>query len=153
MKLNLIGRIFNGYKVERKNTSTQPIEPINRVEKIKPVNRDTVTFSEEGLLMSNKQLLERRIQAAMNVCSGLIDRYDNFDEFQKHEHITSICIVKEFNARLETFQNLLSKRTSKSSLEDLFEQIEIYFYRIDMTLPNIIDEINGIEIENKKGLK
>lgn len=153
MKLNLIGKIFGSYKVEKKNTSLKPIEPILKVEKIKKVNRDTVTFSSEGMLMSNKQIFKQRIKVAMNLCASLIDRYDNFGEYEKHEHIGSICIVKEFNARLETFLNLLEKRTSKEGLEDLFEKIEVYFYRIDMTLPDIAQEINGVELENKKGLK
>lgn len=152
MKLNLIGKIFGGYKVEKKNASLKPIEPVSKIEKMKSVNRDTVTFSAEGMLMSNKQIFEQRIKAAMNLCNSLIDRYNNFDEYEKHEHISSICIVKEFNARLETFLNLLEKRTSKDGLEDLFEKIEIYFYRIDMMLPEIAQEINGVEIENKKGL-
>lgn len=152
MKINFWGKRFLDYTIERKNTVLKPVEPISKIEPLKPVCRDTVTFSAEGLLMSSKSLLIQRINATLNICKSLVDKYETFDQLQQYEKSSDIFMVKEFQARLETFLSLLDKRTTQDGLEDLFEQIEFYFYKIDVNLPRIIESINGNEKENKKGL-
>ena len=83
----------------------------------------------------------------------IVDKYETLDELEKYDYSGNIFMVKEFQARLETFLSLLEKRTSKSGLEDLFEQIELYFYKIDLNLPRVFEEISAATSENKKGLK
>ena len=104
----------------------KPVEPVPKIEPLKQTDRDTVTFSQDGMLMNTKNLLTRRINVTLNVCSEIVDKYETLDELEKYDYSGNIFMVKEFQARLETFLSLLEKRTSKSGLEDLFEQIELY---------------------------
>ena len=131
----------------------KPVEPVSKIEPLKQTDRDTVTFSQDGMLMNTKNLLTRRINVTLNVCSEIVDKYETLDELEKYDYSGNIFMVKEFQARLETFLSLLEKRTSKSGLEDLFEQIELYFYKIDLNLPRVFEEISAATNENKKGLK
>ena len=152
MKINFFGKEFFNYKVEKKNSMLKPVEPVPKIESLKQTDRDTVTFSQDGMLMSTKNLLTRRINVTLNVCSEIVDKYETLDELEKYDYSGNIFMVKEFQARLETFLSLLEKRTSKSGLEDLFEQIELYFYKIDLNLPRIFEEISAATSKNKKGL-
>ena len=153
MKINFFGKEFFNYKVEKKNSMLKPVEPVSKIEPLKQTDRDTVTFSQDGMLMNTKNLLTRRINVTLNVCSEIVDKYETLDELEKYDYSGNIFMVKEFQARLETFLSLLEKRTSKSGLEDLFEQIELYFYKIDLNLPRVFEEISAATNENKKGLK
>lgn len=152
MKINFFGKEFFNYKVEKKNSMLKPVEPVPKIEPLKQTDRDTVTFSQDGMLMNTKNLLTRRINVTLNVCSEIVDKYETLDELEKYDYSGNIFMVKEFQARLETFLSLLEKRTSKSGLEDLFEQIELYFYKIDLNLPRIFEEISAATSKNKKGL-
>lgn len=153
MKINFFGKGIFNYSVEKKKSVMKPVEPVSRIEPLKQTDRDTVTFSQDGMLMNTKQLLTRRINVTLKVCRETVEKYETLDEIEKYNYSSNIFMVKEFQARLETFLNLLEKRTSKSSLEDLFEQIELYFYKIDLNLPIIFEEISAAMTENKKGLK
>lgn len=153
MRITLFGKTIGKYKTERNSSTLKPIEPVSRIEPLKSVNRDTVTFSDEGLLMNSKSIMKKRVNAALEVCNGLIDKYDKLDdlEYKSNIGINHISLVKEFKGRLETFIRLLDSRTSKDGLLDLLEQIELYFYRIDTSLPIIIEEINSrCEIKEEK---
>lgn len=152
MHIKFLGKILDKYKVEKKQTNLKPVEPVSRVEPQKRVDRDTVTFSEEGLLISSKNVAIQRVNAALDVCNRLIEKYEAIDDLEYKGGIgfSHISLVKEFKSRLETFIRLLQTRTSKDGLQDLLEQIELYFYRIDTSLPDIIDEISSIYEENKK---
>ena len=61
MKINFFGKEFFNYKVEKKNSMLKPVEPVSKIEPLKQTDRDTVTFSQDGMLMNTKNLLTRRI--------------------------------------------------------------------------------------------
>ena len=145
MRINIFRKPLDKIQVTKTNTTLKPIEPISKIEPLRPVNRDTVTFSDEGILLSKKEQAVKRIGQTLEVCKNLIEKYQLISDSEYKIHGTgfeNISLVKEYKARLETFLRMLESRTSKDGLIDLLDNIESYFYRLDTYLPFIIDEIN-----------
>lgn len=143
MRLRVFGKLNDKYKIENDNSTLKPIEPLSRIDSLKPL--DTVTSDQESFLLDEKKNIIKEINDVLNACNELIKKYNLISDMDYKVHgsgFSNVALIKEFKARLETFLRMLESRTFIDGLNDLLDDICTYLYRIGMDLPFISDEIN-----------
>ena len=140
MKINFFNRLINLGKVQRKATTLKPIEPVKKIEPLRPVERDTVTISAEGLFMSAKAELIKRIKHHIEECMDVLDKHqaiDNEQETIKYEVLRIKQALEDYLTSTENTKNIKKLREIENSFDMFFKTT------ITLTLSTYINEINN----------
>lgn len=145
MQIKFYRRLQNMGKVQSKSDTLDKVKPINRVELLKPINRDTVTFSDVSLHLSIKEGLIKKLESTLQECNDILAKYSviDDDDYKRHGHgkntIQEILRIKE---SVISYLNMVKNSKDLKDIHELEKYIDnFYVTKVNLLLSSYIAEI------------
>ena len=145
LKIRFFNKIIGHSRVEKNVTSLKPIEAVNKIEPLRVINEDTVSFSDEGILFNLKKQLLLRLSNTINQCDDIILKFDKVDDYEYKNNGNGKEIKKNIlriKNTLNTYLNAINNSTSLADLQELGRIItNFYAIEVEIYLASYIREI------------